>query len=204
MAVTVVIGRRQALAGMFLLLLSALAFGSVVAPSVSQAVTTYTRSASCAGLDFYPTDSRTEYDNAGPVRFQRDGDNPGGTGVFRCDPGLPNGAVVTKVQFTVRLVFTSFYATGVGDCSLRRSGLTVTTASTAQDLAHVAFYNYATSTGAYRLTDSTISNATVDNANFGYWLECYLSSAYQWGPLADTPSGLYGADVIYTITAAKG
>jgi hypothetical protein len=47
-----------------------------------------------------------------------------------------------------------------------------------------------------------IENATVDNANWGYWLECTIPGVTFW----DNPptNGIYGADVIYTITAAKG
>ena len=40
--------------------------------------------------------------------------------------------------------------------------------------------------------------ATIDNSNYGYWLECW-SDYYP-----DLGIGIYGADVIYTITAAKG
>lgn len=73
----------------------------LVAPISVGGATLHTRSASCAGLDFYPTDSRTEYDNTGPMRTRRNGP-AAGTGVFRCDPGLPNGAVVKQVQFTAQ------------------------------------------------------------------------------------------------------
>ena len=199
MSVTIVVGRRHALAGLFLLVLGALVGSALMAPATSQAVTTYTRSASCAGLDFYPTDSRTEYDNYGTLRVFRSGDTPNrGSGVFRCDPGLPTGAVVKKVQFTALLDGFGF---GMNDCALVRAGLT-TAAATAQDLGRVSFYPPTTSGGVVQLTDSSIVNATIDNANWGYWLECSLSSSWSW---SSTPSnGLYGADVIYTISAAKG
>ena len=199
MSVTVVIGKRHALAGVFLFAFGALVGGALIAPVTSQAATTYTRSASCAGLDFYPADSRTEYDNVGPLRVWRSGDTVNaGSGFFRCDPGLPTGAVVTKVQFTALLQA----GDGMGDCALRRSGLTTTTATTNQDLGRVSFAGGSTN-GVVRLTDSSIDNAAIDNANWGYWLECSLNSGWGWSTVSPS-SGLFGADVIYTISAAKG
>jgi hypothetical protein len=70
----------------------------VTGPGGTPAITTYTRSASCAGLDFYPTDSETLYSTFGTARTHPDL----GSGIFRCDPGLPNGAVVTKVHRDTR------------------------------------------------------------------------------------------------------
>jgi hypothetical protein len=198
MSVTVVVGKRHLLAGLFLLVLGALVAVGLSTPSSSEAVTTtYTRSASCAGLDFYPTDSRTEYDNDGALRVWRsDNANQQGTGVFRCDPGLPTGAVVKKVQFTALLDNGS----GMGDCALRRAGLMPATAATVQDLGRVTFGGGPGT--VFRLTDSSIDNPTIDSANWGYWLECSFNLVWPWDLTA--ASGLYGANVIYTITAAKG
>jgi len=196
-SLTIVVGKRHALAGLFLLLLGALVSGALIAPDSSQAVaSTYTRSASCAGLDFYPTDSATDYSNNGTLRVRT---SSNGTGVFRCDPGLPTGAVVTKVQFTVKLevVVPADGGTGVGSCALRRSGLTSATAATAENIAAVS--PSAPTGGVYRVNAPvTPSKATIDNGNYGYWFECW-SDYY-----SDLGIGIYGADVIYTITAAKG
>lgn len=152
--------------------------------------TTYTRSVSCAGLNWYPTDSETFYANDGPLRYSA---GLGGTRVFRCDPGLPNKAVVTKVQFTLR----DFDPGGqVHGCGLVRSGLTTATATSFQGLATVPA---TTDEGSeiVRLTDSSIKFDAIDNAKFGYWLECVIagSNAYV---------GIYGADVIYTISSTNG
>jgi hypothetical protein len=202
MSVTFVIDKRHLLAGISLLVLTALVGLALVVPAVSNAQTaTYTRSASCAGLDFYPTDSRTEYNNIGPMRAWRTGDGPDGSGVFRCDPGLPTGAIVQHVQFTALMEqVTQTQSVGVSTCALRRSGLTVASATTAQDLASVQF---GAAGGIVRLTDSTIANATIDNANWGYWLECTFNDPWPWN-LGTPRGGLYGADVMYTITAVKG
>jgi hypothetical protein len=199
-SVSIILGKRHALAGLFLFVFGCLVVGAFLAPAASQAVaSTYTRSASCAGLDFYPADSRTEYDNVGPMRVWRSGDTGNaGSGFFRCDPGLPTGAVVKQVQFTALLQS----GDGMSDCALRRSGLTTTTATTNDDLGRVSFAGGSTN-GVVRLTDSSISNGTIDNTKWGYWLECSFNSGWAWST-ASPSSGLFGADVIYTITAAKG
>jgi len=128
----------------------------------AEAVTTYTRSASCAGLDFYPTDSDSAYTNLGSARYRPDNS---GTGVFRCDPGLPTGAKVKKVQFTL-----DSFATY--QCLYRRSGLTAAGAESYDTIGQVSI----SSTGGVptRLSTTTITNGTIDNANYGYWLECSL------------------------------
>lgn len=158
----------------------------------SQAVmaTTYTRSASCAGLNWYPTDSQTGYTNDGPLRVSTTLSS--GKGVFRCDPGLPNRAVVTKVQFTLRDADLDYRVHG---CGLVRSGLTIATATSFEQLATVP--DTFGAPGIVRPSDSTIEFGTIDNARFGYWLECVIAG--------DDPSvGIYGADVIYTISSTNG
>jgi hypothetical protein len=154
------------------------------------ATTTYTRSASCAGLDFYPTDSATSYNNDGTVRGRT---SSTGSGTFRCDPGAPTGAIVKKVQFTLRW---GGPPGSVWQCMYRRSGLTVSSAETANTIAHVPDPGGVVGNPQFRQSTTAISYGTIDNANYGYWLECTIPDYYG--------SGIYGADVIYTITAAKG
>lgn len=182
---------------MGLLLAGAAIDATFVAPVAAQVTnpsttTTYTRSASCAGLDFYPTDSDTRYSNDSMLRYSIAGS---GTKVFRCDPGVPNGAVVIKVQFTL---FDGEGGSAVaGPCDFVRSGLTTGGAASSQLLASVrATVN---DPGTVRFTDTTIQYATINNASYGYWFECHLDPGDGYGK-----PGLYGADVIYTITAAKG
>jgi hypothetical protein len=195
MSVTIVIGKRHLFGGLSLLVLTALIGIALVVPAVSDAtVTTYTRSASCAGLDFYPTDSATGYDNDGAARIH----TTGGSGAFRCDPGLPTGAHVTKVQFTLE-----WQGPGPTDfqCALRRSALTVQGVDSAETIASVpGLPGWDGSALGYRVSTSAISNGTIDNANYGYWFECVLPASDGVGYLI----GISGADVIYTITAAKG
>jgi hypothetical protein len=195
----IVVTRRTALAGLtFLTFLVLLAVG-LGAPSVGQATTIYTRVASCAGLDFYPADSTTTYANNGALRTRTDDGTTGGSGVFRCDPGLPNHAVVTRVQFTVSLEqVTQTVVFGVRNCQLRRSALALATAGSTQTLGSV---NLRTSPpgGTQRASTTSIRNATVDNAAFGYWFECQIDQ----DPIA-VGVGIFGADVYYTITAGNG
>jgi hypothetical protein len=167
--------------------------GATLTAPGAGAATYYTRSASCAGLSFFPDDSRG-YDTDGTLRYRPSPADAWGT--FRCNPGLPNGAIVTKLQFTVRdaETFTGFDVT----CWLARSGLAATT--TPSDVQHMAGPLVTTGApGTVRLTTSAISYATIDNANHGYWVECNLPPKYFLNDI-----GIFGADVIYKITAAKG
>jgi hypothetical protein len=185
--------RRRLLASVFVtgssagaVLVIALGAALLGGAPAADAVTVYTRSASCAGLDFYPTDSGTEYSNSSTLRIRTSG---AGTGVFRCDPGLLTGAHVTKVQFTFANPISpwDFY------CNYVRSGLTVATATSFDVIAHAP---EAPSGPVVRVSTTAISNGTIDNSKYGYWLECQL-------PITAN-TGLYGADVIYTISAANG
>ncbi len=99
---------------------------------------------------------------------------------------------MTKVGFTLRDASIDYQVHG---CGLVRSGLTIATATSFQQLATVPDTNGAP--GIVRLADTSIQFATIDNTRFGYWLECAIAG--------DNPSvGIYGADVIYTISAANG
>lgn len=152
-------------------------------------VTTYTRSVSCVGLGFYPTSSNDGHGAQGTMRYRASSD---GDGAFLCDPGLPNGAVVTKVQFTVKDIHSTHEIT---DCALVRSGLATTTATSYQLLAGPL--GTSGTPGIKRLTDSSIAYATIDNAKYGYWLQCRIGGS-------DLGIGIYGANVTYRITAANG
>ena len=176
MSVTVVIGKRHLLAGLSVLILTALIGAALVIPAVSDATTTYlTRSASCAGVNFYASDSTDTYGTNGARRWN----NGDASETFQCNADLPTGAIVTKVQFNVA---------NAAQCFLTRVSFGL--APTYDHMASVTHGNGAPAV----LTTTNISHATVDNANFGYVLECGL----------DPDGYLYGADVIYKITAAKG
>ena len=156
---------------------------------------TSTRSVSCAGLNWYPTDSETGYTNLGPLR-RRVGSS--GSGVLRCDPGLPNKAIVTKVEFTVR---DNEFLYEIRGCALVRSGLTPGTADAYQVLASVPATGVGALPGVVRLADSSAQFAAIENTKYGYWLECEISGHQTY---SEPSFGIYGADVVYTISSANG
>ena len=179
-------------------LAAGIAIGALLAPTFdggeAQAVTTYTRTTSCSALGgFHPIDSNTKYAYAATTRLYYVGV---GSSFFLCDPGLPNKAVVTKVRFTI---FDNSVNGEVRNCALVRSGLTPTTAESLQVLASVPATGVPFYSGGppLRPSDTSISYATIDNANFAYWLQCEFSEN-------TSALGLYGADVTYKITAANG
>ena len=157
-------------------------------PGVVQATPIYSRVASCSAQAFVPRDGYSAYGSTGYLRYNAGG----GSGYFICDPGLPNGAVVTKVQFTVL----DNDATGnMKDCSLMRAGLTTGLAGSAQ---HVGGPLATAGTpGKLRLGDTSITYARVDNAKYSYWLQCQMTDS-------SIILGIYGASVTYTISATKG
>jgi hypothetical protein len=183
-----------------LLLVGAALAATVMAPVAARdsaasapAVTTYTRWASCAGLSFYPLDYADGYGAQGTLRTRPYSDNQG-DGYFLCDPGLPNGAVVTKVQFTVR---DAHFISDMTNCALVRSSLIPSRATIAEVLAGPL--GTSEEPGDVRLIDDSIAFATINNAKFGYWLQCRIEAAPASGEI-----GLYGANVTYTITATNG
>jgi len=172
-------------------LAAGIAIGALLAPSAggggAQAVTTYTRAVSCPGLAWQPVNSDQIYDSVGTIRRAFN------TGYYVCAVDLPHKAVVTRVRFSV---LDANYNGNVNSCALVRAGLAIETTNTAQLMAAVG-----TTTDSYdsqRLSDTTISFATIDNMNFGYYLQCQIVGS---GWIA---VGVYGADITYKITAANG
>lgn len=189
-----------------LAIISALLIGTSLAPVAAQvpatgssATTQQVRSASCHGLDFTPMDSETTYSYKGLMRIRTFlGNETSGTGYFGCDPGLPSRAVVTQVQFTL---WDDDPSGSVRYCGLFRSGLSVAKAKSYDEVAQVPDTGEKAVPGAVRLSDTTIKHGTIDNGNFVYWLQCQITS--------DTPPfnegiGIFGADILYTISAANG
>ncbi|MDL2334634.1 MAG: hypothetical protein QFC55_01205 [Chloroflexota bacterium] len=79
------------------------------------------------------------------------------------------------------------------DCALVRTGL-VPPVGGFEVLAAVPTTGLNPTPGTVRLADTIIDFATIDNTRYGYFLQCQIESV----------GGIFGADVIYTITAAKG
>lgn len=174
-----------------LVLVGAAITGPIAASTSPSASSSQTRSVSCHAYEFQPVDSATGSDYHDAKRI-RAGTN--GSGFFVCDPRLPDRAVVTKVQFSI---WDGSGSSEVQYCGLYRSGLTSTSADTVQEMAAMPATGLAQAPGFARLTDTTIQHATVNTASYVYELQCNL-------PLAGQSLGLFGADVIYTISSANG
>ena len=193
---TITIGRGTFRSAALLLIGAVLGAGAIASATPVESATTYTRVASCHGFNFHPID-KTGFDHNSfmLLRTYSTGSEQG-DGYFVCDPNLPHNAVVTKVSFTVE------DAHPQGDvryCSLYRKSLNPVTADTLQNLmAEVPATVGVPLT--VRLTDTTIEFAKVDNANFGYHLQCQLSEVSTHAE----PLGIFGAVVTYKITAANG
>jgi hypothetical protein len=176
---------------------SAVAAGAAVsgpraAIASTPAATSQTRSVSCNAFEFQPVDSATGSDYFNSKRIRS---GMGGSGFFTCNPGLPTRAVVTKVQFSI---WDGSGSSQMKYCGLYRSGLGgATAAETVKELAAVPPTGIAQAPGFARLTDITIQYAVIDNSRWAYWLQCNIEQAGQ-------SLGLYGADVIYTISAVNG
>lgn len=192
-----VVGRIAQSASLFiagLLAASALSSNAVAAPA--SVASTLTRTTSCAAMNFYAVDTDTDFGFRKGVRVRY---FENGSGYFLCDPNLPNKATVTKVRFTV--VDGSDVAE-MRYCALVRKSLSPGAfADDPQVLAEVRTTGMSAKPGAVRLTDSTISRATIDESTYGYWLQCqinFLDSNSTDG------AGIIGADVTYKISSANG
>lgn len=168
------------------------ATSSFAASAASQASATQTRSVSCSAFGFVPVDSATGSDYFNSKRIRA---GTSGSGFFVCNPGLPDRAVVTRVDFSI---WDGSGSSQVKFCGLYRSGLGgATVAETVQELAALPATGIAQAPGFARLTDTSILNSTVNTRSYGYWLQCNLEQAGQ-------SLGVYGADVYYKITPANG
>ena len=193
-----VAGRVARPAVMFIAgLLAASALTSSVVAAPATVSSTLTRSVSCMGLNFHAIDGLTVTTWTG-TRLAP-GSRNGGDGYVLCDPGLPNKAVVRKVEF---MVYDDDNAAEVRYCALDRIGLTMSTAADpTQVLAQVASTGMAETPGYVHLSTTAISHPTIDNVHDSYSLQCQLHlRAGHW----NTDSGLVGASVTYTISSTNG
>jgi hypothetical protein len=164
-------------------------------PSAIQPTAIQTRVASCQGLNFHPIDSDTKYSYEGPELYLDDSPS---TGFFLCDPKLPDRAVVTRVQFTLR---DENFVAQVRYCLLFRSGLTASTATTLQVMAQVQPTGIGAAPGIVRRSTSSIAHAVVNNAAWAYALQCQINITDVTGVKL---VGIYGGSVTYQISSANG
>jgi hypothetical protein len=155
--------------------------------SFLQGATVYTRHFSCAGMTFQAPSSTAGYSSVTPSYVFP---TTGGIEVG-CNVVIPDGATVTRVDFTVR----DFDATdNVDPCLMIRTNMATSIGTGAITMGSASTTG---DTGAQRLSDTTISSAVMDNADFSYFLACVLEGS-------DNDIGLYGANVTYTITGTAG
>jgi hypothetical protein len=191
--------------GLPVLVAGALAVAAVLlvrSPMNSRAVTpaaSQVRATSCSAYDFHPVDSDTWYGYVGVMLYHKVTSDPAsqnGSGFFICNPNLPQSAVVTKVQFTV---YDDFNGDQVRFCQLDRMPLG-RSASGYQAMASVPGTGNSRTPARVRLTDTTISYPIVNNAAYGYWLQCQVTAEEH----KDQFTAIFGANVVYAIDPAKG
>jgi hypothetical protein len=177
----------------FLLAVAAIAawltLSLTTSPTKAVAVPIYTRAVSCVGINFTPMSSATTliHADAGITRTES-----GGDGFVSCNPGLPHKAEVMKVQFTAL----GQPGAGIQNCALVRTSNAPADALFAlQVMAGVAPLN---SGDVQRRSTTAISNPTVNNINFSYFLQCQLPT------LTLPPSILLSADVVFEISETNG
>ena len=180
------------------LLFAGLMLGALISnPAPATGLTTYTRAASCHGLNFHPINNATgfKWHATEKYLYYYHTETSSGDGYFLCDPALPHKAVVTKVQFTL------MDDDNMGEiryCALYRQSLADTYPTPQPQLmAQVTGTGVAAEPGKVRPSTTSITFATVDNTQFGYYLQCQPTKIF--GKM-----GIYGAVVTYKITAANG
>jgi hypothetical protein len=149
---------------------------------------TYTRQFSCSGTAFMPDEGTWDYGTDGSLRYSK---TVGGT-TFRCNVVIPNGAVVTRVDFSVK----DDHAVGlIPWCEMYRTNLL--SGVTETKMADAGGTTGPDAPGDIVLSDTTINSPTIDNSAASYFLLCAFNS--------DTANvGVYGAIVTYAISGASG
>ena len=140
---------------------------------------------SCAGTAWESAFGGTVYDTTASLKFRTGGTSA----MFRCSVELPHGATVTAARFSVK------DSDPVEDllCELWRTDMTVTVG----DESPLASVSTSGSLGKVQISDTTITNAVVDNANYAYFAFCEV-------PSSTNAAGIYGANIEYTVSGLKG
>jgi hypothetical protein len=135
---------------------------------------------SCAGTAFEPASSAETYDLSGSEKF-----STSGAALFRCSVDLPDGAIVTAITF------------GIKDNSGDNASCDMWRTNMASSIGGETLMGTVSSSGApgpAQITTTSISAPVIDNANYTYFVQCYLVGS-------DNTLGLYGANVAYHVAA---
>lgn len=179
-------------------LLAASALTGSVAAAPATVASTLTRTTSCAGMNFHPIDSRTDFRWDERTLWRR---TNAGDGWFFCDPGLPNKATVTKVGFTVDDQLTE---AEVRFCALVRINLASGASATPVAMAVLASTGMEERPGVVRQTLGSISHAVIDESKYAYWLQCQINFDLTLDGMAAEYAGIIGATVTYRISSTNG
>jgi hypothetical protein len=131
----------------------------------------------CAGTAHVPFNDTTTYDWVGSLLYRT-----GGSDLFRCSAHLPDGAIVTSVDWSVLDETASDVS-----CAMWRTNMVTGIGSE----TNMAAASSTGTPGEVQITDSSVASATIDNANHAYFTQCSLN-----GTASDM--GLYGVTIAYT------
>jgi hypothetical protein len=167
---------------------------SVTSPTT--AATMQSRTSSCAGFAFQPLDSDT-YSGYLPegVRY---GAPQRGSGIFVCDPKLPNRAVVTSIRF---VLWDESPEGEIEGCGLYRTGTTESGAPRVVAMGRAPSTGLAARPHRVTVSDRTITSATVNMASWGYWLQCQVHFPTAEGRFFE--AGIVSAHVNYKVDPTK-
>ena len=167
---------------------------SITSPTT--AATMQSRTSSCAGYAFQPLDSDTYAGYlAQGVRY---GAPRSGSGIFVCDPKLPNRAVVTSIRF---VLWDESPEGEIQGCGLYRTGTTGSGAPRVVTMGRTPSTGLDARPRRITVSDRTIQSATVNTSSWGYWLQCQVHF-----PTADGryfEAGIVSAHVNYKVDPTK-
>jgi hypothetical protein len=145
----------------------------------------FTRHFSCAGVAWENGRSTEAHSISGSLKHGQ-GSVPGP--LFYCNVDIPTGATVTAVSFAVK----DSNPAGFLTCGMGRTNMT----NQIGLITQMAIVDSIGRLGGVRITDTTINQPVIDNANFSYFLTCGVGD--------DSSTGIYGGIVTYRVNAAAG
>jgi hypothetical protein len=165
-----------------------LALALLASPLGTTAATYYVRYVSCSGAAFQPLGEGYVYTTTTDGTKLADSSNA----TWACDPSLPHGALLTKLQVTMA----DFDTQGHIECTLMDVNML---ASSLGGSFQVTVQTSDAEAPGWVRRGVTIPNYAVADDNNGYLIRC---STFSLG----TPNnlGVRGANVTFKITAAKG
>ena len=158
-------------------------------PSMAKAAV-QARTLSCHGYDFVGLDGfaaqNASYDAVARI----------GWGWYGCHLDLPQKATVIRVRFSL---YDKSATAQVDYCAMWRSPLAIGAVHAPEAVAEVTETGYAPKPGNVRKVDADIDHPVIDNLNYVYRLQCEIADGN-----STKHTGIYGADVTYTIDPAYG